>query len=216
VVYSLISLATASAVTVSVVAHHRKLSVQTEYINGLLRALGLCSPLLFMVFPLGGGREVFSWLLTFIVIAMSTVVFHYFTYAETNPCCRSGPVGEDDDEYKPVARTFSTHLLAECNSEAVADWVENLRLDDTTRADMKLYATAFFMQRIDGSVLPSMDKSMIRSLGIPLGHSIKLYGAIQDALSAKVEVGGPEYSSDNEEGSQPIVGNSEIEMILKK
>lgn len=196
VVYTLILLSVVSTVIVLVAIHHRRWSIFAERINTMLRTFGIMSPLLFLVFPLGGSRDVSTWFATLFSIALGTYFLHACIWGGANnsllirdgisSCnvwlrrlCRRSP--NVDYNYAPlnVLKNMEVNMWT---ATEVAIWIETLILPSSTEADRKRYADAFFAERIDGPVLHRLDLSAVRSLRIPLGHSMRIHDAIADLM----------------------------------
>jgi len=155
VVYSLISLATISAVVVSFATHHRALAWHADAINFNLRIMGLLSPFLFGVFVLDP-RDIYMWLMTIVMIIVGTYMLGRMKYKFSN---------SNGNGYKSVNQ----------NATDVASWVESLDLPNVSELEQKNYADAFYLHRIDGYALGMLDVAMIKSLGIPLGVAVRIH-----------------------------------------
>ncbi|GBG32399.1 Hypothetical Protein FCC1311_086242 [Hondaea fermentalgiana] len=166
VVYSLILLSMLATVLVSVVVHHRRLSVFADKLNTGLRTFGLLSPLLFL-----------------------------------------RAASQTQHLYAPLQNVQTTAVVA-WSAADVATWVEMLDLPSSTEADRKRYADAFFGERIDGAVLHRLDLGAVRSLRIPLGHSMRIHDSIV-ALVAGADVDDDSSDVFTQEEGGPEGGESE-------
>jgi hypothetical protein len=233
VVYLLIFLALFSAVAVAAVYNDRRYGMYAERVNRVFFSVGLSSPLMFSIFPLGGGRDWTSWAGAMQVVAITAFMFHKLIFAPTKrssissnteshtcstECCRScSPFGQssqslgnsnsNDGNYERIGNVDVAHW----SSTQVAHWVEGLVIQDLTIEEAKRYADMFFRHRVDGSVLARMEEDQFKGLGIPFGHSLKISDAVVDLLASKDLCFGQDTTGDRMASDQQPLSQQQIQ-----
>jgi len=212
IVYILVTFAFTAAILSSFLLYSRILKKRIDVANRIIRNLGLCSPLLFLVIfwsRLGGPRSVVAWFFGVLLVGAGSVLITFcgsyifpvlVTIIESLASCRfvvlesanrnyykgvlhydRVPANPSEEDIDNDAKEQHMNML---DSNQTSQWVEGLYSSGVhiSRKKLQNYADIFLKEEIDGETLSYLDANKLHSLGIPLGHAIKLNVAIKDAL----------------------------------